>query len=1011
MLNELYDRLYGLNESLFPITEKEEDEDEKDPDEDDTEDMDTPDEDAEAGEETEDERIPIEGPDNGDESDFGEGEPDTGDEADTSGEETAFTDTSSPSGGGGLPPETSGDTEETEDEYATEEEKENNEIEKQYLGKKDESTYYWLNKTEKGWNVTDAEGKIVYPTAEYETTAPTDNVLDFIIQAQKDLEMPEISGDIFKRYVEPAVHKEDVQRAEDAGFEFEDETDTEEPEEEESAEPEAPFSEELGTETEAPITIESVQVDEDVINENSEETEQVIDQAIKDYELKGYKLLGKRNEFKYYGLMSVAVLVANDGYTQIALRASNGKLSVIKNRDTISKIKNKYWIGRSLRPDESKQVNESMKCPDCGADVFEEEDLEGYGCAECGWTGDDAIHEPDVRRGKRGMRECKCPDDTKLAQDITAIWNAHENDAINGMKALLNLFHNVYHLTTAEIDQIIPKLKMMGNIRDIHTRTQECKCPDDSCMDSKEEEQEEADSEGFTFDERKKRRSLGEANLPRAEKYFRVWGAGKEPRTIKAKYMLGAVAKYAGVAVSWDRGMGSKNNLAVFIDEEGHFYKVYRELNPDLLGTVEESAMNEGLLNKVAGALIPAAMAFSGSVQAAQPKTEAPTKAVAEETNKVSINKIWELESSKGKDPNMTKPNKSGALGHFQFLESTWKDVVARMKKDWDWKTDALDYDKSSQAASYYLNRYIPAMLKEKKVPDTIETRLAAYNWGAGNVSKAYRKEGNNWLSLAPKETKNYIKRYGELKERLITDSKGPAEWDAEEEYRAQHRNHRFCIGDRVKYMTAFGVHVTGEVVGFKGGTTWSDYLKVKRSGTDKIDTTDPNSTWKIKESAINELTKKGVELRLVRKPETDEWVVKYYENGKYNEEKTYYTDDKDDAIGTMKNMQARIDRGDKGYTIEESNMENDKTNPDFQSMLSDIQNGVYSSPSSEAGLAESSPAFSKQTTSCHKDNPFVAGQGASFPDQFIKDKDKQLESVSKLLSEEDLKWLKESVL
>ncbi len=33
----------------------------------------------------------------------------------------------------------------------------------------------------------------------------------------------------------------------------------------------------------------------------------------------------------------------------------------------------------------------------------------------------------------------------------------------------------------------------------------------------------------------------------------------------------------------------------------------------------------------------------------------------------------------------------------------------------------------------------------------------AAYNWGEGNVDKAVRKHGDNWLSVAPAETRNYV--------------------------------------------------------------------------------------------------------------------------------------------------------------------------------------------------------------------------------------------------------------
>jgi len=45
---------------------------------------------------------------------------------------------------------------------------------------------------------------------------------------------------------------------------------------------------------------------------------------------------------------------------------------------------------------------------------------------------------------------------------------------------------------------------------------------------------------------------------------------------------------------------------------------------------------------------------------------------------------------------------------------------------------------------------------------------------------------------------------------------------------------------------------------------------------------------------------------KVVRKPSTDEWVVKVYNNGKYSEAETYYTNDKSDALETMKDMKKR---------------------------------------------------------------------------------------------------------
>jgi len=46
--------------------------------------------------------------------------------------------------------------------------------------------------------------------------------------------------------------------------------------------------------------------------------------------------------------------------------------------------------------------------------------------------------------------------------------------------------------------------------------------------------------------------------------------------------------------------------------------------------------------------------------------------------------------------------------------------------------------------------------------------------------------------------------------------------------------------------------------------------------------------------------------LNVVKKASTNEWVVKVHINGKYDEDATYYTDDKEDAISTMAAMKER---------------------------------------------------------------------------------------------------------
>ena len=128
-------------------------------------------------------------------------------------------------------------------------------------------------------------------------------------------------------------------------------------------------------------------------------------------------------------------------------------------------------------------------------------------------------------------------------------------------------------------------------------------------------------------------------------------------------------------------------------------------------------------------------------------------------SNVIDIDKIWEIESSRGTSPNMEK-SKAGARGHFQFVEKTWNGIVNKMGKKWDWKNGSMNYDKSKQVAEYYFNKEIPDMINYYKIPDTVETRLAAYNWGIGELLQAWKDHKEKWKDVAPKETTDYILKY-----------------------------------------------------------------------------------------------------------------------------------------------------------------------------------------------------------------------------------------------------------
>ena len=130
----------------------------------------------------------------------------------------------------------------------------------------------------------------------------------------------------------------------------------------------------------------------------------------------------------------------------------------------------------------------------------------------------------------------------------------------------------------------------------------------------------------------------------------------------------------------------------------------------------------------------------------------------------VNVNVIKDIESTN--NPHAVNP-KSGASGIMQLLPKTWADATTALGKNWPFNPDVFDPQKSIIVGNHYLNSMIPQYLRASKLPDTVELRLAAYNWGIGNLKDAYQRYGNAWYDAAPEETKNYIKKYNDRIGRL----------------------------------------------------------------------------------------------------------------------------------------------------------------------------------------------------------------------------------------------------
>lgn len=109
-----------------------------------------------------------------------------------------------------------------------------------------------------------------------------------------------------------------------------------------------------------------------------------------------------------------------------------------------------------------------------------------------------------------------------------------------------------------------------------------------------------------------------------------------------------------------------------------------------------------------------------------------------------TLSRMWQVESKSGK--NLVGPllkNGDQAIGDFQFTSSTWN--------DWGNGGDRFNFKDSASASGGYMQSLM------RKYGGDIRKALAAYNWGPGNLDKDIAKNGGQWDSHLPAETRNYI--------------------------------------------------------------------------------------------------------------------------------------------------------------------------------------------------------------------------------------------------------------
>jgi soluble lytic murein transglycosylase-like protein len=93
-------------------------------------------------------------------------------------------------------------------------------------------------------------------------------------------------------------------------------------------------------------------------------------------------------------------------------------------------------------------------------------------------------------------------------------------------------------------------------------------------------------------------------------------------------------------------------------------------------------------------------------------------------------------------NPN-ARNSKSGASGMFQFMPDTAK----------GYGINPFNPGQAADAAGKMMSGLVA------KYDGDYAKALAGYNWGGGNVDKAVKKYGDNWLAHAPKETQDYIRK------------------------------------------------------------------------------------------------------------------------------------------------------------------------------------------------------------------------------------------------------------
>lgn len=123
----------------------------------------------------------------------------------------------------------------------------------------------------------------------------------------------------------------------------------------------------------------------------------------------------------------------------------------------------------------------------------------------------------------------------------------------------------------------------------------------------------------------------------------------------------------------------------------------------------------------------------------------------------IDVDIIADIESS-----NNPYAYNNGHVGLYQISEGVVIDFNDDMEQAGIWKGYSLNemYNpiKAHEVAEWFFNIRIPSYLEIYGIPNTITSKIIAYNWGIGHLRKWF-KNGSHWNRL-PKETRDYVKKY-----------------------------------------------------------------------------------------------------------------------------------------------------------------------------------------------------------------------------------------------------------